>query len=391
MRLDWIEARDFRNYRELSLRVPGTLTAVVGPNGHGKTNLLEALYYLCALTSPRVSADLPLVRSVERSGAGSSEPPPSSAFLRGEVETSGSRRLIEVEIRVGGSNRVQVNRTPVRRKRDLRRDVRAVFSGPDDLRVLQGDPGERRRFLDEVVWSLWPAKDTLTALYDRVLRQRNRLLREWALPGEPPDLPAWDEELIAHGCAVTAARRRATEAIGAAASEEFAALTGSSETLAVAYAPSVDAPAEEMLPDVFRERLTMRRPDEIVRKTTLVGPHRDDLAVHVQGLAARGFASHGETWGAALSLRLAQARAIAGEVGEPPVLLLDDPLSALDPVRRGRLAGTLARRGQVLMAIPDEAQRPTEASVCPELPDAERSARTIGGCPLARFGPGSAR
>ena len=362
MRLDWIEARDFRNYRELSLRVPGTLTAVVGPNGHGKTNLLEALFYLCALTSPRVSSDLPLVRSVERAGAVSDEPAPSSAVLRGEVEAVGSRQLIEVEIRAGGSNRVQVNRTPVRRKRDLRRQVRAVFTGPDDLRVLQGDPGERRRFMDEIVWSLWPAKDTLTAIYERVLRQRNRLLKEWTLAGEPPDLVAWDEELVAHGCAVTVARRRAIEAIRAAASEEFAALTGSSETLAVEYVPSVDAPSEEMLADAFRERLAMRRADELVRRTTLVGPHRDDLGVQVQGLAARGFASHGETWGAALSLRLAQARAVAAETADPPILLLDDPFSALDPVRRGRLAGSLAGRGQVFMAVPDEAQLPTDAA-----------------------------
>ncbi len=170
MRLDWIEARDFRNYRELSLHVPTGLTAVVGPNGHGKTNLLEALYYLCSLVSPRVSSDLPLVRagSGEPEAAGGDEP--SSAFLRGEVTSMGSRLLIEVEIRAGGANRVQVNRSVVRRKRDLRRQARAIFSGPDDLRVVQGDPAERRRFIDEVVWSLWPAKDTLTGIYERVLR-----------------------------------------------------------------------------------------------------------------------------------------------------------------------------------------------------------------------------
>lgn len=354
MRLGWIEARDFRNYRELSLSIPPGRTAVVGANGHGKTNLLEGMYYLCTLTSPRVWSDMPLVRSARGEGTG-----PSSAFLRGEVESLAGRVLVEVEIKAGGTNRVLANHSPVRRRRDLRRHVRAVFSGPDDLRIVQGDPSDRRRFMDEVVWSLWPAKDTLTGLYERVLRQRNRLLREWTGAAEPPDLSAWDEELVAHGTAVSLARRRAVEAIRSAASAEFRSLTGlDDETLVVAYAPSVEASSEELLDEAFREGLAVRRPDELVRRTTLVGPHRDDLALTVEGLAARGFASHGETWATALSLRLAQARSIATETGDEPLLLLDDPFSGLDPVRRRRLAESLEGRGQVLIAIPDEAQRP---------------------------------
>jgi DNA replication and repair protein RecF len=125
----------------------------------------------------------------------------------------------------------------------------------------------------------------------------------------------------------------------------------------------VQAPSEDLLDDAFREGLALRRQDELIRRTTLVGPHRDDVDLSVRGLAARGFASHGETWAAALSLRLGQARAIHAEVGETPILLLDDPFSALDPVRRRRLAGALAGRGQVLIAISDETPVPPDASV----------------------------
>ncbi len=362
MRLDWIEARDFRNYREVALQVGTGLTAVVGPNAQGKTNLLEAMYYLCALESPRVSGDLPLVRSVPPSETGAQSP--SSAVLRGEVESLTGRALIEVEVRASGQNRVQVNRSPVRLRRDMRRHVRAVFSGPDDLRIVQGDPDDRRRFVDEVVRSLWPARDSVASAYERVLRQRNRLLKDWPGPGDPPGLEGWDAELVSHGTALTVLRARAVEAIRGRTASEFQRLSGQdAETLSVAYRPSVEAASEDAVEEAFRERLRARRADELFRRTTLTGPHRDDLAVVVQGLTARGFASHGEAWGAALSLRLAQAAAVAAEIGEDPILLLDDPFSALDPLRRQRLSGGLSGRGQVLIAIPDGSQLPAEIRV----------------------------
>ena len=350
MRLLWLEARDFRNHPETTLEVPPGLTAVVGPNAQGKTNLLEAIFYLCSLESPRVRADLPLVRA----GA-------TSAFLRGEMESAGGRVLIEVEIRASGQNRVQVNRSPVRRKRDVRRQARAVFSGPDDLAVVGGEPDDRRRFLDESVRGLWPLKESLMTAYERTLRQRNRLLKDWEGSGAPAGLEGWDAELVTTGSALTEARGEAAARVGPLASDEFATLSGdTSETLVASYRPSVEGtPIDE----AFRERLRERRGDEIVRRTTLVGPHRDDLSLSVQGLQARGFASHGEGWGAALCLRVALAAAIREELGEPPVTLLDDPFSALDPERRRRVAGSLDGRGQLLIAVPDDAQIPPEATV----------------------------
>jgi DNA replication and repair protein RecF len=338
VRLEWFEARDFRSYRELSLRVPDGLTVVAGPNAQGKTNLLEAMYYLCTLVSPRVSNDLLLVRR----GA-------EAAYLRGEIQAGAGRFLVEVEIRSGGANRVQVNRSPVRRKREVRRHVRAVFSGPDDLGVVQGDPGERRRFMDESVAALWPAKDGTASAYERALRQRNRLLKDWVGGAEPPELEAWDEQLVGHGSVLTVARREAVDAIRERAGEEFRTLSG--EPMAMQYLPSVEGSAVE---EAFRTRLAERRGDELVRRTTLVGPHRDDLGLSIQGLAARGFASHGECWAAAVCLRLALSGAVGDEQGEPPMTLLDDPFSGLDPGRRRRLANGLGGRGQVVIAVPED-------------------------------------
>jgi DNA replication and repair protein RecF len=350
VRLEWIEIRDFRNHRELALEFGPGLTAVAGPNARGKTNLLEAICYLCSLVSPRVSTDLPLVRSGALSG-----------FLRGQVESERGRFLIEVEVRSGGQNKVLVNRTAVRRKRDLRRDVRAVFSGPDDLAIVQGDPAERRRFMDEVVRTLWPAKDGVAGAYERALRQRNRLLKDWGGSGGPPGLEAWDAELVSRGSALTELRGRAVDAVRHRAAEEFRGVAGGDEdTLVVEYAPSVQG---EPLEGAFLDRLAARRDDELVRRTTLVGPHRDELALSVQGLVARGFASHGEAWAGAICLRLAQAGAVAEELGERCILLLDDPFSGLDPERRQRLAGSLGDRGQVLMAVPDESHVPVGATV----------------------------
>jgi DNA replication and repair protein RecF len=358
VRLAWIEARDFRNHRETTLQVPPGLIAVVGPNGQGKTNLLEAMHYLCALESPRVRSDLPLVRI----GA-------PSAFLRGEVVTETGRFLIEVEVRPSGANRVQVNRSPVRRKRDLRASVRSVFSGPDDLAIVQGEPDERRRFMDEALKTLWPPREPVLSAYERALRQRNRLLKDWEGPGEPPELQAWDAELVPCGSVLSALRAQAVRRVSPRVTAAFARLAGDpAQVLSTAYVPSIPGAEAPDLPAgaveaSFAGRLLERRSDELVRRTTLVGPHRDDLALHVRDIVARSFASHGEAWGAALALRLALAGAVGDEVGEPPITFLDDPFSPFDPERRERLAASLDGRGQVVISVPDDAQIPPSAAV----------------------------
>jgi len=349
LRLLWTELRDFRNHLETRVsEVPKGLITVVGPNGEGKTNLLEGIAFLFFLASPRVSSTLPLVRE----GA-------EAAYSRGEVETANGRILIEVEIPGKGANRVLVNRSPVRRKRDVKRQVRAVFFGPEDLDVVRGEPGERRRFMDEALTSLWPLKESAITAYDRTLRQRNRLLKDWEGRGAPTELDAWDAELITNGSALTRLREEAVAKLASPATEEYEHLAG--YELECTYAPNVETPSSLELEEAFAERLAERRSDELIRRSTLVGPHRDDLALAVRDLGARSFASHGESWAAALCLRLGLATAVAEEVKEAPVLLLDDPFSALDPRRQHQVAERLTTRGQVFVSVADETHVPKQS------------------------------
>jgi DNA replication and repair protein RecF len=347
LRLRWVEVQNFRNHARTELSdIPDGLVTVVGPNGEGKTNLLEAISFLFFLSSPRTSSTQPLVRE----GA-------EAAYTRGEIETANGRVLVEVEIPGHGANRVQVNRSVVRRKRDVRRQVRGVFFGPDDLDVVRGDPSERRRFLDEAVVSLWPLKESAISAYDRTLRQRNRLLKDWEGRGRPQGLDAWDEELVANGSALMRLRADAAARLAPGASQGFEEL--STYGLHCEYAPNVPpVTATEEIENAFRRRLEDRRQDELVRRTSLVGPHRDDVMLAVRDLGARAFASHGEAWAAALCLRLGLAEAVGAEIGEPPVVLLDDPFSALDPVRQARVAERLHRGGQVVISVADEAHVP---------------------------------
>jgi DNA replication and repair protein RecF len=349
LRLLWAELRDFRNHVETRVsEVPEGLITVVGPNGEGKTNLLEGIAFVFFLASPRVSSTLPLVRE----GA-------EAAYSRGEVETANGRILVEVEIPGKGANRVLVNRSPVRRKRDVKRQVRAVFFGPEDLDVVRSEPGERRRFMDEALTSLWPLKESAITAYDRTLRQRNRLLKDWEGRGAPTGLDAWDAELITNGSALTRLRAEAVTKLAPPATEEYEHLAG--YELECTYAPNVETPSSSELEEAFAERLAERRSDELIRRSTLVGPHRDDLTLAVRDLGARSFASHGESWAAALCLRLGLATAVAEEVKEAPVMLLDDPFSALDPRRQHQVAERLSTRGQVFVSVADETHVPKQS------------------------------
>jgi len=346
LRLSWAEFRDFRNHAHTRVEdVPDGLVVTVGPNGEGKTNLMEGIAFLFFLGSPRTSSTEPVVRrGAER------------AYVRGEVETTNGRMLVEVEIPGHGANRTQLNRSPVRRRRDLRRQVRAVFFGPEDLAIVIGDPSKRREFLDEAIRAMWPLKESAITAYDRALRQRNRLLKDWEGRGAPPELDAWDAELVESGSALARLRAEATARLSPAAEEEYQRLAGYG--LACAYQPSVWG---DPLEEAFAKRLAERRGDELTRRTTLVGPHRDDLALAVRDLGARAFASHGEGWAAGLCLRLGLGVAIEAAIGETPVLLLDDPFSALDPRRRGSVADRLTERGQVLVSVADETHVPPQA------------------------------
>jgi len=352
MRLERLEVVDFRNHDRAAVELPAGVSALVGPNGVGKTNLLEAVGYLATLGSHRVGQDAALIR------AGS-----SSAVIRAAVQRAGRRLLVDVELRPGSGVRGRVNRAPVPRARDLLGVVRATVFAPEDLGLVRGDPEERRRFLDTLATQRLPRYHGSRQDYDRVLRQRNTLLR--SAGGRLPTsalatLEVWDEKLASAGAELWSERLRLVAALTPRVELAYQRLAGRDEVVDVAYVSSVAGnagldPDPAKLAQALRERLVADRTREVERGITLSGPHRDDLALALRGLPARTHASHGEAWSLALALRLGSHRLLAEE-GEEPVLLMDDVFAELDRQRRDRVAEAALAAEQTIVtaAIPEE-------------------------------------
>ena len=322
---------------------------LVGPNAAGKTSILEALWYLASLGSHRTSTDGVLVRS----GA-------SSAIIRASIEREGRDDLVELEVVTQGRARAKLGGGPVSRRRDVLGTVRAALFAPERVAVVRGDPGERRRFVDELLVQLHPRYHAVIREYERSLRQRNTLLRE-SEGRVPAGLDAWDEALAGPGGELCAGRAEAIAALAPAAASAFAAV-GESSRLGVAYAPNVAMPLDPnpgAWTEHIRRRLEERRPDEVLRKTTLAGPHRDDVEFTVNGLPARTHASQGEAWLTTMALVLGVHGAIANLTGELPVLLFDDAFSLLDPARRERLGQAIPRGAQVIATTSDIRECPS--------------------------------
>ena len=398
---------DFRSYEHVDLSLDRGASAFVGPNGQGKTNLIEALRYAATLSSHRVAADGPLVRA----GA-------ARAVIRVRCERGDQQSLVEVEINPGQANRAQVNRAPVRRARDVLGIVRTVLFAPEDLALVKGDPDGRRRFLDELAVQVAPRMAGVLADYDRILRQRNALLRSAAPPrradrrraeaSKAPDeesgpeqalgtLDVWDGKLAQVGAEILAARLRLIAELAPHVDHAYEQVSDGQGDVALGYRSSLDAredaPDEAELPgdlsvadlnDRLLEAMARLRGREIERGVSLVGPHRDDLVLGLGGLPAKGYASHGESWSLALALRLATYHllthgsadrtggGIAGWAdGSEPVLVLDDVFAELDVQRRGRLAALVGAAEQVLVT----------AAVPHDVPDALVGARydVLGG------------
>jgi DNA replication and repair protein RecF len=358
---------DFRSYPELSIELGPGVTTFSGPNGEGKTNLVEAIGYLATLGSHRVASDAPLVRrGAER------------AVLRGAVTGADRSSLVEIELNPGRANRVRLNRTPMPRPRDILGTLRTVLFAPEDLALVKGDPGERRRFLDELLVATAPRYAGVRADYERVLKQRTALLKSAGAKGHlrgpareamTTTLDAWDASLARTGAPLLAGRMRlvaalrphvtaAYEAVSGGPAGEASALSYRSsvaDDLGPALAPSL-APGDDgmaALEALILKALAAIRSSELDRGVCLVGPHRDELELSIGGLPARGYASHGESWSLALALRLASF-ALLREGHEDPVLILDDVFAELDTGRRDRLAGLVADAEQVLItaAVP---------------------------------------
>ncbi|MEU7485268.1 DNA replication/repair protein RecF [Streptomyces sp. NPDC042319] len=356
MHVAHLSLADFRSYSRVEVPLEPGVTAFVGPNGQGKTNLVEAVGYLATLGSHRVSSDAPLVRmGAER------------AIVRAQVVQGDRQQLVELELNPGKANRARINRSSQVRPRDVLGIVRTVLFAPEDLALVKGDPGERRRFLDELITARSPRMAGVRSDYDRVLKQRNTLLKSAALArrhgGRKMDLSTldvWDQHLARAGAELLAQRLDLIATLQPLADKAYEQLAPGGGPVALEYRGSVgerlaEASNREELYGLLMEALGEARKNEIERGVTLVGPHRDDLLLKLGRLPAKGYASHGESWSYALALRLASYELLSGE-GNEPVLVLDDVFAELDSRRRERLAELVAPGEQVLVtaAVDDD-------------------------------------
>jgi DNA replication and repair protein RecF len=341
--------RDFRSWQSVDVDLAPGRTVFIGPNGYGKTNLIEALWYCSTLGSHRVATDAPLIRT----GA-------DRAVVSSIVVNDGREMAVDLEIAAGRANKARLNRSPVRSPREVFGVLRAVLFAPEDLALVRGDPGERRRFLDELAALRRPRIAGVRADYEKVVRQRTALLksaagaRHSASRGDSSmldTLDVWDGHLAAHGAELMAARLELVAALAPGVEKAYQSLAPASRPAAIAYRSGVDTDGDntvESLRAALLDELARRRSAELERGVCLVGPHRDDLDLLLGELPAKGFASHGESWSMALSLRLGAYDLLRGE-GADPVLLLDDVFAELDTARRRALADVAAGAEQVLV------------------------------------------
>ena len=369
---------DFRNYAAADVELGPGPNVFVGRNGQGKTNLAEAIGFFATLGSHRVSNDAPMVRD----GA-------DAAIIRARLAHGERRVQLEAQVNRQGSNKARVNGAPVK-PAELPRYAQVVLFAPEDLQIVRGDPSARRRFADQLLVQRTPRMAAVLADYDRVLKQRTALLKSAKARGIRGDalstLDVWDEKLVSLGTELIAARLALATDLATPLAAAYTAIagadhnpeiewalsvagadTGEDGDSGIAAAPGPDAETARTdasttrIAELFRQALAAKRTSELERGLTLVGPHRDDLLLRIRGLPVKGYASHGESWSVALSLRLASAELLRADsrLGDP-VLILDDVFAELDTDRRARLARLAADYEQVVVTAAVEGDVPGE-------------------------------
>jgi len=363
---------DFRNYATAELALHKGPNVLVGRNGQGKTNLAEAVVFLATLGSHRVSSDAPMVRDGQE-----------YAIIRARLSHGERKVLAEVQVNRQGSNKARINGSPSKIN-ELPRYAHVVLFAPEDLQIVRGDPSARRRFIDQLLVQRTPRLSAVLGDYDRVLKQRNALLksaRSRGIRGEAlRTLDVWDDKLVALGSEIIVARHRLAKDLQQPVADAYAAIAGADHQPQLEWALSIrggdpedeygqptDAAADAedtsltqaAVAEMFRASLLSKRSNELDRGLTLTGPHRDDLVLRVRALPVKGYASHGESWSVALALRLASAELLRSEspAGDP-VLILDDVFAELDADRRQRLASLTAGYEQVVVTAAVEEDIP---------------------------------
>jgi DNA replication and repair protein RecF len=355
-----VKLTNFRNYESADIEFTSGVNLIYGPNGQGKTNLVEALNFFAGLDSHRVAGHTPLIKQGE-----------STAIISLDLSHENRDLLLEYEINTDSSNRARLNKSEVAKPKDILGYLNSVIFAPEDLDIVKRDPSNRRAFLDQLIVQFNPRMHGVYADYDRVLKQRNTLLKSARATGTKGDslstLDAWDQALVKNGTEIIAARVSITKKLSPPLVTNYQNIAKSNNEPTMFIRSSVvesskldqddletqdalETTNKEEISELFQHKLSLVRPKELERGITLVGPHRDDLQLNLGSLPAKGYASHGESWSYALSLKLASLEILKSEskLGDP-ILILDDVFAELDKDRRQKLSDLVQQNEQVLI------------------------------------------
>ena len=346
MHLSHLSLKNFRSYSELDLPLAPGITIFLGRNGEGKTNIVESILYMAFLSSHRTSGDLPLVKLGE-----------SAAYTRAKIQHPDREMLVELEINAEKANRARINQNPIRSQKELFGLLKCVYFSPEDMDLVRGDPTERRRFIDQILTIRSPRMAGVISDYERSVRQRNALLKTRA---SLTSLEPWDQQVAKFGAEIIAARLSLLTEFNPYFSKIYANISAE-KPAHITYKSSIDNPSVNSQENysVLINTIMERRNQELDRGLTLVGPHRDDLILNLGDHLVKGYASHGESWSVALSLKLAAYELLISE-GSKPILILDDVFSELDEERRTQLISLAQSAEQTFITVAVEGDLPKD-------------------------------
>ena len=346
MHLSHLSLKNFRSYSELDLPLAPGITIFLGRNGEGKTNIVESILYMAFLSSHRTSGDLSLVKLGE-----------SAAYTRAKIQHPDREVLVELEINAEKANRARINQNPIRSQKELFGLLQCVYFSPEDMDLVRGDPTERRRFIDQILTLRSPRMAGVISDYERSVRQRNALLKTRA---SLTSLEPWDQQVAKFGAEIIAARLSLLTEFNPYFSKIYANISAE-KPAHITYKSSIDNPSVNSQENysVLINTMMERRNQELDRGLTLVGPHRDDLILNLGDHLVKGYASHGESWSIALSLKLAAYELLISE-GSKPILILDDVFSELDEERRTQLISLAQSAEQTFITVAVEGDLPKD-------------------------------